>query len=69
MLYSAEKGRTLEGFLVRRTSKDHGLRGQVEGNFAGHKRVIILDDVITSGDSELSRPRRPNPTRSTSCGC
>lgn len=53
MLYSAEKGRPLEGFLVRRTSKDHGLRGQVEGNLAGHKRVIILDDVITSGDSAL----------------
>jgi orotate phosphoribosyltransferase len=53
MLYSAEKGRPLEGFLVRRTTKDHGLRGQVEGNLAGHKRVIILDDVITSGDSAL----------------
>jgi len=53
MLYSAEKGRPLEGFLVRRTTKDHGLRGQVEGNLAGHKKVIILDDVITSGESSL----------------
>jgi orotate phosphoribosyltransferase len=53
MLYSAEQGRPLEGFLVRRTSKDHGLRGQVEGNLAGHKRVAILDDVITSGESAL----------------
>jgi orotate phosphoribosyltransferase len=53
MLYSAEKGRPLEGFLVRRTTKDHGLRGQVEGNLAGHKRVAILDDVITSGESAL----------------
>ena len=53
MLYSAERGRPLEGFLVRRTTKDHGLRGQVEGNLAGHKRVAILDDVITSGESVL----------------
>ena len=53
MLYSAEKGKPLEGFLVRRTTKDHGLRGQVEGNLAGHKRVAILDDVITSGESAL----------------
>jgi orotate phosphoribosyltransferase len=53
MLYSAEKGRPLEGFLVRRTAKDHGLRGQVEGNLAGHKRVAILDDVITSGESAV----------------
>ncbi len=53
MLHSAEMGKPLEGFLVRRTSKDHGLRGQVEGNLAGHKRVAILDDVITSGESAL----------------
>jgi orotate phosphoribosyltransferase len=53
MLHSAAEGRPLEGFLVRRTSKDHGLRGQVEGNLAGHKRVAILDDVITSGESSL----------------
>ena len=29
------------------------MRGQVEGNLAGHKRVAILDDVITSGESSL----------------
>jgi orotate phosphoribosyltransferase len=53
MLHSAEMGKPLEGFLVRRNTKDHGLRGQVEGNLAGHKRVAILDDVITSGESAL----------------
>jgi orotate phosphoribosyltransferase len=53
MLHSLEAGRPLEGFLVRRSSKDHGMRGQVEGNLAGHKRVAILDDVITSGESAL----------------
>jgi len=53
MLHSAEQGRPLEGFFVRRTTKDHGLRGQVEGNLAGHKRIAILDDVITSGESAM----------------
>jgi orotate phosphoribosyltransferase len=53
MLYSAAQGKPLEGFLVRRNTKDHGLRGQVEGNLAGHKRIAILDDVITSGESAL----------------
>ena len=38
---------------MRRTTKEHGTRGQVEGNLAGHKRVAILDDVITSGESAL----------------
>jgi orotate phosphoribosyltransferase len=53
MIHSAEVGQPIEGFLVRRNTKDHGLRGQVEGNLAGHKRVAILDDVITSGESSL----------------
>ncbi len=48
MIHSAEMGRPLEGFLVRRLTKDHGIRGEVEGNLAGHKRVAILDDVITA---------------------
>ena len=53
MLYSAEQAHPIEGFLVRRSTKDHGLRGQVEGNLAGPRRVAILDDVITSGESAL----------------
>jgi len=53
MWYAHEMGRSIEGFLVRKVTKDHGLRGQVEGNLAGHKRVAILDDVITSGESAL----------------
>ena len=53
MLHSAQTGHPLDGFLVRRNAKDHGTRGQVEGNLAGHKRVAILDDVITSGESAL----------------
>jgi orotate phosphoribosyltransferase len=53
LLHSHDVGQPIEGFLVRRNTKDHGLRGQVEGNLAGHKRVAILDDVITSGESSL----------------
>jgi orotate phosphoribosyltransferase len=53
MWHSAEVGNPLEGFLVRKSTKDHGTRAQVEGNLAGHKRVAILDDVITSGESAL----------------
>jgi len=53
MLHAARAGRPLEVFLVRRTNKDHGMRGQFESNLASHKRVAILDDVITSGESAL----------------
>jgi orotate phosphoribosyltransferase len=53
MWWSHEQGNPIEGFLVRKVTKDHGMRGQVEGNLAGHRRVAILDDVITSGESSL----------------
>jgi orotate phosphoribosyltransferase len=53
MLHSVQAGRPLDGFLVRRNAKDPGTLGQVEGNLAGHKRVAILDDLITSGESAL----------------
>ena len=42
MLHSLEVGKPIEGFLVRRTAKDHGMKGQVEGNLAGHKRIFVL---------------------------
>lgn len=51
--WAHECGHSIEGFLVRKSSKDHGMRGLVEGNLAGHKRVAILDDVITSGESAI----------------
>jgi orotate phosphoribosyltransferase len=53
ILHASSHGTPLEGFLVRRAAKEHGLRAQVEGNLAGHRRVAILDDVITSGESAL----------------
>jgi orotate phosphoribosyltransferase len=53
MLHSLQVGRPLDGFLVRRGAKDHGTLAQVEGNLAGHKRVAVLDDLITSGESAL----------------
>ena len=53
ILHAAAEGKQVEGFLVRRVTKEHGTRAQVEGNLAGHKRIAILDDVITSGESAL----------------
>ena len=53
MLHAANAGKPIDAFLVRKNTKEHGMRGLVEGNLAGHKRVAILDDVITSGESSL----------------
>lgn len=46
-------GRTLEGFWVRDKTKTHGTRKIVEGGLKAGDRVVIVDDVITSGGSSI----------------
>jgi orotate phosphoribosyltransferase len=46
-------GRPLTGFLVRKQQKDHGTKKQVEGPVAEGARVVMLEDVVTTGGSTL----------------
>lgn len=39
----------IDGFLVRKKTKDHGMGNVIEGRFKGD--VVIVDDVLTSGGS------------------
>jgi len=41
----------LKGFLVRKEAKGHGTRSLVEGPLAEGDRVVIIEDVITTGGS------------------
>lgn len=50
-------GRTMEGFWVRDKAKGHGTRKVVEGNVKPGSRVVILDDVITTGGSSIKAIR------------
>lgn len=43
----------LDAFSVRKAAKEHGTKRSIEGNFAAGKRVVISEDVITSGGSAL----------------
>ena len=45
------KGLPLEGFFVRKQAKDHGSKQRVEGVLAPGSRVIIVDDVLSTGTS------------------
>lgn len=50
------KERPIEAFIVRKGPKDHGIRpgGQlIEGNVKKGDRVVIVDDVITTGKSTI----------------
>ncbi len=51
---SFQKGRPIKSFIVRKEVKDHGTKSGVEGNIAAGERVVILDDVITTGGSTIT---------------
>lgn len=46
-------GRPLRAFIVRKEAKGHGTGRQVEGNLEPQSRVVIVDDVVTTGGSTL----------------
>lgn len=46
-------GRPMEGFFVRKQAKGHGSRELVEGQVASGDRVVVIDDVLTTGGSAL----------------
>ena len=43
----------LEGFLVRKAEKEHGTARRIEGNQQKDARVVIVDDVCTTGASTI----------------
>ncbi len=43
----------LKGFSVRKEAKSHGKRKLIEGNLDIEDKVVILDDVITTGASTI----------------
>lgn len=47
-------GRTLDAFVVRKEAKAHGLQRRVEGPSLRGRRVLVVDDVVTSGSSALA---------------
>ncbi|MEZ5876220.1 MAG: orotate phosphoribosyltransferase, partial [Hyphomicrobiales bacterium] len=51
------KGRPLRAFFVRKQAKGHGTRSLVEGLRRGEtlagKRIVVLEDVTTTGGSSL----------------
>lgn len=39
--------------VVRKQTKDHGTGNRIEGEFAGGERVVVVEDVTTTGQSAL----------------
>lgn len=55
---AAEQGRSLKGFLVRKEAKGHGTQKFVEGPVLPGERVVIVEDVVTTGGSSLQAAER-----------
>lgn len=49
----APAGPLVRGFTVRKEPKQHGTGKRVEGPFVAGDRVIVVEDVITTGGSAL----------------
>jgi len=43
----------IDAFSVRKNPKEHGTGRLIEGNFGPGSRVVVIEDVITSGGSAL----------------
>ncbi|MBI1389992.1 MAG: orotate phosphoribosyltransferase [bacterium] len=53
-MFSYLAGRPIDSFIVRKDNKTHGARRRIEGADVRGKRVILVEDVITTGASVLS---------------
>ncbi len=59
---AGQTGRELKGFIVRKETKEHGTGRRVEGPVQPGDRVVIVEDVVTTGGSA----RLPSSSRGTS---
>jgi orotate phosphoribosyltransferase len=52
--FFCKDARPLGSFVVRKAPKAHGQTKLIEGNFKPGDTVVVLDDVVTRGDSTMN---------------
>jgi orotate phosphoribosyltransferase len=45
--------RPVQGFVVRKATKDHGTAKKIDGNFTANSTVVLIDDVTTKAGSVM----------------
>ncbi|RRQ29334.1 orotate phosphoribosyltransferase [Rhodococcus sp. Eu-32] len=48
------QGRPIDAFVVRKAAKAHGMQRQIEGPDVVGKRVLVVEDTTTTGNSPLT---------------
>lgn len=56
--YCALHGRSANAFSVRKEPKKHGTRKWIEGGVEPGSKVVVLDDVVTTGGSTIDAIRK-----------
>ncbi len=52
------KATPMNAFSIRKTQKDHGIARWIEGDMNPGQRVVIIDDVVTTGGSTIQAIER-----------
>src|SRR5690625_3233956 len=65
---AASRGLALDAYLVRKESKGHGMRRQVEGPDVAGRDVVILEDTSTTVGSNLMAVNAERDAGATACG-
>jgi orotate phosphoribosyltransferase len=52
------EGEPVNAFSIRKTQKDHGIVKWVEGDVAPGEKVVVIDDVATTGGSTIKAIER-----------
>ena len=55
---AAGRGQDLAGFLVRKEAKGHGTQKYIEGPVSPGQKVVIVEDVVTTGGSSIQAAQR-----------
>jgi orotate phosphoribosyltransferase len=52
------KGQPIQAFSIRKAKKDHGIAKWIEGDLPSGARVVVIDDVATTGGSTIKAVQR-----------
>ena len=52
--FQDDASEVLGAFVVRKSPKSHGQTKLIEGNFSPAEKVVVIDDVVTKGDSTIA---------------